>query len=77
MLYSYIFVSYDSCNNFQHEMREQDKALFLQLIKLHSTIKEIRTEMKFIEENCDYPFDSFDGAASYWCKLRTCAGLHK
>jgi len=51
-------------------MREQDKALFLQLIKLHNTIKEIRTEMKFIEENCDCPFDTYDGAASYWCKSK-------
>ena len=51
-------------------MREQDKALFLQLIKLHTTIKEIRSEMKFMEENCDSPFDSYDGATSYWCKLK-------
>ena len=50
-------------------MREQDKALFLQLIKLHSTIKEIRSDMKFMEENCDCSFDSIDGPASYWCEL--------
>ena len=50
-------------------MREQDKALFLQLIKLNSTIKEIRNQMKFIEESYDSSIESIDSAASYWCKF--------
>nr|XP_039259280.1 uncharacterized protein LOC120335737 [Styela clava] len=51
-----------------HEMREQDKSLFLQLIKLHSTIKDLRSDFNVAEE-----FDSYDdlhSAASLWWPRR-------
>lgn len=54
--------------HFQHEMREQDKSLFLQLIKLHTTIKDLRADMNGVED-----FDSYDdlhSAASLWCEYR-------
>lgn len=51
-----------------HEMREQDKSLFLQLIKLHTTIKDLRADMSGVED-----FDSYDdlhSAASLWWPRR-------
>ncbi|XP_076820638.1 uncharacterized protein LOC143465963 isoform X2 [Clavelina lepadiformis] len=49
-----------------HEMREQDKSLFLQLIKLHTTIKELRSEMNFQEHDSDGSYDDINDAASLW-----------
>nr|XP_026693546.1 uncharacterized protein LOC108950058 [Ciona intestinalis] len=49
-----------------HEMREQDKALFLQLIKLHSTIKDLRSELNCVGCETDWSYDDLNDAASLW-----------
>lgn len=49
-------------------MREQDKSLFLQLIKLHSTIKELRASAR--DSNDFDSYDDLHSAASLWCKFK-------
>uniref|UniRef100_H2YLI7 Uncharacterized protein n=1 Tax=Ciona savignyi TaxID=51511 RepID=H2YLI7_CIOSA len=49
-----------------HEMREQDKALFLQLIKLHSTIKDLRSDLNCVDCDSEWSYDDLNDAASLW-----------
>lgn len=50
-------------------MREQDKSLFLQLIKLHTAIKELRTEMNCVDNDSECSYDDIPDAANLWCKF--------